>query len=94
MTMINANVMKAVGEVLESHGVRLEPGEHMADALARALGLSDTQAHQWLEALGDGCTVQEANARVGVADHRHEPLLVALARAVGTALGKVAGGRG
>lgn len=90
MTMINAYVMKAVGEVLESHGIRQQPGEHMTDALARALGLNDTQTNDWLEALSEGCTVEEANARVGVADHRQEPLLVAVARAVGTALGKVA----
>jgi hypothetical protein len=92
MTMINANVMKAVGEVLESHGVRLQPDERMPDALARALGLNDTQTHQWLEALSDGCTVAEANARVGITDHRDEPLLTAVARAVGRALGKIAGG--
>ena len=94
MTMINANVMKAVGEVLESHGVQLQPGEHMTDALARALNLSDTQAHAWLEALSDGCTVEEANARVGVVDHRDQPMLVSIARAVGRALGKITGGAG
>jgi hypothetical protein len=90
MTMINANVMKAVGEVLESHGIPLQPDERMPDALARALGLSDAQTHRWLEALGEGCTVEEANARVGVADHRDQPILVAVARAVGTALGRIA----
>jgi hypothetical protein len=92
MTMINANVMKAVGEVLESHGIRVQPGERMPDALARGLGLTDGQAHQWLDALSEGCTVEEANARVGVADHRDQPLLVAVARAVGKALGRMAGG--
>jgi hypothetical protein len=89
MTMINANVTKAVGEVLESHGIRLQPGERMPDALARGLGLTDGQAHKWLEALSEGCTVEEANARVGVSDHRAQPVLVAVARAVGIALGKI-----
>jgi hypothetical protein len=62
----------------------------MADAVARGLGLSDGQVHQWLEALSDGCTVQEANARAGIADHREQPLLISIARAIGTALGKAA----
>jgi len=88
--MINPNVMKAVGEVLESHGIRLQPDERMPDALARALNLTDGQAHKWLEALSEGCTVEEANARVGIAAHREEPLLVGIAKAVGTALGKIA----
>jgi hypothetical protein len=91
MTMINPNVMKAVGEVLESHGVRVQPGERIADALARALNLSDGEAHRWLDALSAGHTVEEANRKVGVGDHKQEPLLVAIARAVGTALGKIAG---
>jgi hypothetical protein len=89
MTMINANVTKAVGEVLESHGIRLQPGERMPDALARGLGLTDGQAYQWLEALSEGCTVEEANARVGLSDHREQPVLVSVARAVGIALGKI-----
>ena len=90
MTMINANVTKAVGEVLESHGVRAQPDERKSDALARALGLTDGQALQWLEALSEGRTVEEANARVGLGDHREEPLLIAIARSIGTALGEVA----
>jgi len=31
MTMIDPNVMKAVGEVLESHGVKLQAGEGIAE---------------------------------------------------------------
>jgi hypothetical protein len=90
MAMIDPNVMKAVGEVLESHQIRLQPGERMADAAARALGLTDAQAQQWFESLSDGCTVEEANARVGVLDHREKPLLIEIARAVGAALGRIA----
>jgi hypothetical protein len=91
MAMINANVMKAVGETLESHGIKLQPGESIPDAVARALNLNDAETHRWLEALTEGATVEEANARVGIADHRDRPLLVTIAKAVGTALGKIAG---
>ena len=89
MAMIDPNVMKAVGETLESHGIRLQPGETLPDAVARALGLNDSETHRWLEALTEGCTIEEANARVGIQDHRAQPLLVSIARAVGTALGKL-----
>ena len=40
---------------------------------------------------GNGRTVEDANRLVGIADHREQPLLIAVARAVGMALGKVAG---
>jgi len=91
MAMIDPNVMRAVGEVLESHGAKPDPSEPLADTVARVLGLSDAEAHRWLDALTEGCTVEEANRRAGIADHRgSEPLLVAVARAIGTALGKVA----
>jgi hypothetical protein len=91
MAMINANVMKAVGETLESHGIRLQPGESVPDALARALNLNDTETHRWIELLSQGSTVEDANAQVGIADHRDRPLLVTIARAVGTAVGKIVG---
>jgi len=83
--------MKAVGEVLESHHVTQRSGEPMADAVARALGLSDTETERWLESLSEGCTVEVANARAGIATHRAgDPLLVALARAIGRAMGNLA----
>jgi len=90
MTMINANVMRAIGEVLESHHVTPRPGEHIADTVARALDLSDFQVNQWFDALIEGCTVEEANLRVGIASHRNEALLVEIARAIGAGLGKLA----
>ena len=91
MTMINSNVMRAIGEVLSTHHVTPRPGEHLTDTVTRALELSDSQVNQWLDALTDGCTVEEANARVGITTHRNEALLVAIARAIGTGLGKIAG---
>lgn len=91
MTMISPNVTRTVGEVLESHNITPHPGERMADTVARALGLSDPEAQQWLEALSEGCTPEEANTRVGIASHRaNEPLMVALARAIGPRIGKIA----
>ena len=90
MTMINSNVARAVGEVLESHDLTPRIGERMSDTVARALGLSDSETERWLEALSEGCAVEEANRRAGISTHREsEPLLVALARAIGSAAGKL-----
>ena|SRR6516162_1821205 len=61
MAMIDPNVMKAVGEVLESHGIKLQSGEGIADGLSRALGLSAAETLRWLESLNQGCTVEDAN---------------------------------
>jgi hypothetical protein len=92
MAMIDPNVMRAVGEALEAHGAKPDPRERLSDTVSRVLGLSDDEAHRWLAALSEGCTVEEANRRAGILDHRGgEPLLVAVARAIGSALGKVAG---
>jgi hypothetical protein len=91
MTMINPNVARAVGEVLKSHDVEPKIGERMSDTVARALGLSDSETEQWLEALSEGCTVEEANRRAGISNRGTEPLVVALARAIGRAAGKMTG---
>jgi hypothetical protein len=90
MSMIDPNVVRAIGEVLTSHDVQLRPGEQMSDALARALDLTDTEVHAWLTALSEGCSVEEANRRAGIASHKNEGLAVTIARTVGTALGKFA----
>src|SRR5437868_5860859 len=55
--MVDGNVLRAMGEALESHGVTPRTGEGIADAVARALDLSDAEAHRWVEALSEGCTV-------------------------------------
>ncbi|GEM_PF-3268619 len=89
MPIISPNVMRTVGEVLASHNIKPQPGERLADTVARALGLSDAEVERWIEALDQGCTPQEANLRAGIAAERaNEPLMTALARAIGTALGK------
>jgi hypothetical protein len=88
--MVNANVLKAAGEAFEAHGVTPRTGEKLGDTVARALKLTDSETQRWLEALATGCSVEEANQRAGIASHRtDEVLLVAVARAIGTALGKV-----
>ena len=89
MPIINPNVMRTVGEVLASHNITQRPGEPLADAVSRALGLSDSEVERWLEALHEGCTPQEANLRAGITQERaSEPLMIALSRAIGAALGK------
>jgi hypothetical protein len=90
--MIDANVLRAVGDVLDTHGVKPKRGESIADAVARALGLSNAEVHRWVEALSEGCSVEEANRRAGIASNREgDPLLVTVARAIGKAVGKVIG---
>jgi hypothetical protein len=90
--MVNANVLRAIGEVLQSHGITPKEGEQLADTVARTLDLSDSEAQRWLEALSEGCPVEEANRRAGIASRRDRcDLLVKIARAIGSALGKVAG---
>ncbi|MDQ1469130.1 MAG: hypothetical protein QOJ99_610 [Bryobacterales bacterium] len=90
--MINANVVKAVGEALEAHGVPPRSDERMADTVARALHASGAQAEQWLEALNEGCTVEEANRRAGVISRaENESVLIAVGRSIGTIVGKISG---
>jgi hypothetical protein len=90
MTMINPNVLRAVSEVLESHHVTRRRDERMADVVARALDLSDAETQRWLEALSNGCSIEEANRRAGIDSHRGSAtLLVTVAQAIGKALGKL-----
>jgi hypothetical protein len=90
--MINPNVLRAVGEALEAHDVQPTPGEHMADTIARALHISPAEAKQWLDALDEGCPVEEANRRAGIISHaENAPILMAVARAIGKFAGEIAG---
>lgn len=89
MPLLSPNVMRTVGDILASHHIKPEPGERLADTVARALGLSDHEVQCWLEALGQNCTPEQANLRAGIAPERtNQPLMWALARAIGTAMGK------
>ena len=88
--MINPNVLHAVGEAFEAQRITVRSHEQMPDTVARALQISKTDAEHWLEALTHGCTVEEANRRVGIASHKdNEPLLVALAKSLGSVLGSI-----
>lgn len=88
MSMINPNVMHAVGEAFEAHHVTANPNEQMPETVARTLGVSEPEAGEWLEALDQGATVEEANARVGIVSHTgNEPFLNTVARLIGKSLG-------
>jgi hypothetical protein len=89
MSVISPNVMRTVGEVLASHKITPQPGERLAETVARALQLSDSEVQRWLEALDQGFPPQEASLRAGISPERgNETLLAAVARAIGTAMGK------
>jgi len=90
--MINSNVVRAVDEALKSHNVKPRTGERLGDTVARALHISGSEAERWLEALSEGCTVEEANNRAGIInDVENQSILTAVARAIGAIMGKMSG---
>ncbi|MCU1325506.1 MAG: hypothetical protein JWN34_876 [Bryobacterales bacterium] len=89
--MIEANVVRAVGEAFAAHDMEARPDEKMPAAVARALDISESDAGLWLKALEEGCPVAEANRRVGIASHKEgAPWMNTLARLIGGAVGSVA----
>lgn len=89
--MIEANVVRAVGEAFAAHDMEAKPDEKMPAAVARALDVSEAEAGQWLQALEQGCTVEEANRRIGIASHKSGAAWMnTLARLIGGAMGSVA----
>ena len=88
--MISANVIKGVHELLDQHGIRPKPDETFGDMVARALDISARQSEILLERLHDGATVDEAAAAAEI-DITQIPgdLLVRIATAIGTALGRL-----
>ena len=88
--MINANVVKGVHELLEERGIRPKPDETFGDMVARALDISGRQSEILLQSLHDGASVDEAVAAAEIdTSHLEGDLLVQIARAIGTALGRV-----
>ena len=88
--MINANVVKGVHELLEERGIRPKPDEAFGDMVARALDISGRQSEILLESLHDGASVDEAVAAAEIdPSHLEGDLLVQIARAIGTALGRL-----
>ena len=88
--MISAEVIKGVQELLERRGVQQRAGEKFGDFVARGLGISARQTEILLDALHDGNDVEDA-IRAAEIDRTavSDGLLVQLARAIGTALGRV-----
>jgi len=88
--MISANVVNGVHELLEERGIRTKPDETFGDTVARALGISSRQSEILLESLHDGASIEVAVATAEIDTSHLEPdLLVQIARAIGTALGRV-----
>ena len=88
--MISANVIKGVHELLEERGIQPEPDETFEDTVARALGISRRQSEILLESLHDRASVDEAVAAAEIdTSHLEGDLLARIARAIGTALGRV-----
>jgi len=55
------------------------------------LDVSQGNAALWLEALEQGCSVDEANARIGIVSHeKTESFLTTVAKKIGAAAGSVA----
>jgi hypothetical protein len=88
--MISANVIKGVHELLEQRGIHPKPDETFGDTVARALDISAHQSETLLEHLHDGASVEEAVAAAEI-DVAQVPgdLLIRIAIAIGTALGRV-----
>ena len=91
MPMIHAETVKAVQELLRDRGIEQHENESWGDYVARGLGVSAGQAEAFLEALHEGCTVEEAVRVTGIsAPAGNSAVLKEIARTVGTALGKIA----
>jgi hypothetical protein len=89
--MISAEVIKGVQELLEARGVKQKPNEKFGDYVARGLGISARQSDVLLEALHGGDTVDEAVRKADIDSAAvSEDLLIQLARAIGSALGRAA----
>ncbi len=88
--MISANVIKGVHELLEERGIRTEPDEPFGESVARALGISRRQSDILLESLHDGASIEAAVAAAEIdPSNLKGDLLARIARAIGTALGRV-----
>ena len=90
MTMINPNVLKAVHDLLQERGIEQRQNESLSEYIARGLGLSDGETVKLLEALDSGKTIEEAQEAAGVTlTPQFQGLAVSIAKAIGTALGKL-----
>jgi hypothetical protein len=90
MPMIHAETVKAINELLRERGIRQRDNERLGDYVARGLNVPESQAQGFLDALHDGESVEQARDRAGIpAGAPRDALLVDIARAVGSALGRM-----
>ena len=88
--MISSNIIKGVHELLKERGIQPVPDETFGDTVARALNISRRQSEMLLESLHNGATLDEATAAADIdSSHLDGDLLLRIARAIGTALGRV-----
>ena len=83
-------MIKGVQELLQGRGVQQRAGEPFGDFVARGLGISACQTEILLDTLHEGHDVEDA-IRAAEIDRTAvgDGLLTQLARAIGTALGRV-----
>jgi hypothetical protein len=90
MPMIHAETVKAIHELLGERGIEQKENERLGDYVARGLNISDSQAQTFLDALHEGEPLDQARDRAGIpAGAPRDALLADIARAVGSALGRV-----
>jgi hypothetical protein len=90
VTMITANVIKGIHDLLGEHGLEQKSDERFSDFVARALNLSARQAEVLLEALGSGATPEEAMMKAEIDPNVVDAgLLARIARTIGMALGEI-----
>ena len=92
--MISAEVIKGVEQLLQERGGRQGPNERFGDFVARELGIPPNQAEILLASLHDGNSVEQATRAAGIDPAAlNQDLLVQVARAIGSALGRIAPGQ-
>src|ERR1035437_10254106 len=89
-TMIYANVIKGVHDLLGEHGLEQKPEERFSDFVARALTISARQAEVLLEALSSGAKPEQAMTKAEIDPNIVDAgLLTRIARAIGMVLGEI-----
>jgi hypothetical protein len=90
MPMITAPVVNAVQQLLHERGITKRVDERLGDYVARGLNITTAQAETLIEALHEGKTLEQAELEAHITVKESE-LLIGIARAVGTALGRISG---
>lgn len=90
MPMITAPVVNAVQQLLHERGILKREDERLGEYVARGLNITPAQAETLIEALHAGKTLEQAELEARVTPTEND-LLKGIARAVGTALGRLSG---